>query len=88
VTAPPRCDPLPSLCVNNEVHSFNRQLKKIMAPYNNVKISETDLERKYFTKHGLHLYSPGKECIVLRLAMMVKIFLNKERMSPIRHYVL
>ena len=54
-----------------------------MAYYNNVKILETDLERKYFTKHGLHLNSSGKECIVLRLAMVVKSFLNKDRMSPI-----
>ena len=84
MTAPPRCDLLPSSCVNNEVIRFNRQLKKRMAPFNNVKILETNLEREYFTKHGLHLNSAGKECIVLRLAMMVKSFLNKKRLSPIR----
>jgi len=55
-----------------------------MAPFNNVKILETNLEREYFTKHGLHLNSAGKECIVLRLSMMVKSCLNKKRMSPIR----
>jgi len=54
-----------------------------MAPYNNVKILGTNLEREYFTKHGLHLNPSGKECIALRLAMVVKSFLNKERMSPI-----
>jgi hypothetical protein len=36
MTAPPRCDLPPSSCVNNEVIRFNRQLKKIMAPFNNV----------------------------------------------------
>ena len=56
----------------------------IMAPFNNVKILETNLEREYFTKHGLHLNSAGKECITLRLSMMVKSCLNKKRMSPIR----
>jgi hypothetical protein len=60
MTAPVRCDLLPSSCVNNEVISFNRQLKKRMAPYNNVKILENGLEREYFTKHGLHLNSSGK----------------------------
>ena len=45
MTAPPRCELLPSSCVNNEVISFNRQLKKRMTLYNNVKILETDLER-------------------------------------------
>jgi hypothetical protein len=84
MTAPPRYDLLPSSCINNEVIRFNRQLKKIMAPFNNVKILETNLKREYFTKHGLHLNSAGKECIALRLAMMVKSCLNKKRMSPIR----
>ena len=44
LTAPPTCDLLPSSCVNNEVIRFNRQLKKVMAPFNNVKILETNLE--------------------------------------------
>jgi len=55
-----------------------------MAPFNNVKILEINLEREYFTKHGLHLNSAGKECIAVRLSMMVKSCLNKKRMSPMR----
>jgi hypothetical protein len=54
-----------------------------MIPYSNVKLLETNLEREYFTKHGLHLNSSGKECITLRLATVVKSFFNKERMPPI-----
>ena len=57
MTAPPRYDLIPSSCVNNEVVRFNGQLKRRMKLYNNVKILETDLEREYFTKHGLHLNS-------------------------------
>jgi len=83
MTAPPRRYLLPSSCVSNEVIRFNRQLKRRMAPYN-VKILETNLEREYFTKYGLHLNSSGKETIALRLGMVVKSILNKERMSPIR----
>jgi hypothetical protein len=48
-----------------------------MILYSNAKILETNLEREYFTKHGLRLNSPGKECIALRLATMVKIFSTK-----------
>jgi len=59
-------------------------INKIMALFNNMKILETNLERNYFIKHGLHLNSAGKECIALRLSMMVKSCLNKKRMSPIR----
>ena len=84
MTAPPRCYLLPSSCINNEVIRFNRQLKKIMAPFNNMKILETNLKRECFTKHGLHLNSAGKECIALILAMMVKNCLNKKRMPLIR----
>jgi hypothetical protein len=83
MTTPPRFDFLPSLFVNNEVISFNRQLKKRMVPYNNVKILETCLKREFFTKHGLHLNSSGKECIAQRLSMVVKSFTNRVGMSPI-----
>jgi hypothetical protein len=48
-----------------------------------VKLLVTNLEREYFTKHGLHPNSSGKECIALRLATVVNIFFNKERMPPI-----
>ena len=40
-------------------------------------------KREYFTKHGLHLNSSGKECIAQRLTAVVKIFFTKERMFPI-----
>jgi hypothetical protein len=83
MTAPPRHDLLPSSCVNSELSSYNNQLRKRMKQYNNVKILETDLERKYFTKHGLHLDSSGKECITLRLATVTKSYCHTEQMSPI-----
>jgi hypothetical protein len=83
MTAPPRFDLLPTSCVNNEVINFNRQLKKRIAPYNNVKVLETGLERGYFTNHGLHLNSSGKECIARKLAAVVTSFLKKEKVSPI-----
>ena len=83
MTAPPRYDFLPSSCVNNEVTNFNRQLKKRMIPYKNVQILETGLERECFTKHGMHLNSPGKESIAQRLAIVVRSFLKKEKVSPI-----
>jgi hypothetical protein len=73
MTAPPRYDLLPSSCVNNEVISFNRQLKK----NDNLQQCEnnrSDLEKEHFTKHGLHLNSSGKECIALRLATVFRSF--------------
>jgi hypothetical protein len=43
MTALPRHDLLPSSCVNSEVLSYNKQLRKRMKQYNNVKILETAL---------------------------------------------
>jgi len=86
MTAPPRYDFPPSSCVNNEVTSFNRQLRKRIAPYNKVKILDTGLERGSFTKHGLHMNSCGKECIAQRLTIAVGSFLKKKKVSPISLY--
>jgi hypothetical protein len=61
-------------------------LKKRLAPYNNVKVIETGLERRYFTKHGLHLNTSGKERIAHELAITVRNFLKKEKLSPISLY--
>jgi hypothetical protein len=73
----------PTSVVNSEVIRYNKQLRKRMTQFNIVKILETDLERNYFTKHGLHLNSFGKEYIAIRLATVVKNLFHIERMSPI-----
>ena len=83
MSAPPRYDLLPTSCVNSEVLRYNKQLGKRVKQFNNVKILETNLERKYFTKHGLHLNSSGKECISQRLATKVKDFFHTDHRSPI-----
>jgi hypothetical protein len=54
-----------------------------MKQYDNVRILDTHLERKYFTKHGLHPNLSGKEYITLRLAALIQIFFHTEKRSPI-----
>ena len=49
--------------------------------YNSVKILETDLERVYFTKHGLHFNLSGNEHIFLKLAAVIKSSFNKKKVS-------
>ena len=58
-------------------------MRKIIAPYNNVKMLDTGLDRGYFTKHGLHMNSSGIECIAQRLVLAVGSFLREKKMSPI-----
>jgi hypothetical protein len=57
---PHRHDLIPSSHVNNELLKFNRQFEKKMKIYNNVKMLETKLDIKYFTKCGQHLNLSGK----------------------------
>ena len=45
-----------------------------MKIYNNVKMLETNWDRKYFTKHGLHMNLSGKELISVKLTKVVKEF--------------
>ena len=62
---------------------FKRQVEKKMKIYNNVKTLETDLDKKYFIKHGQHLKLPGKELISMQLTMVIKEFFTKKQLSPI-----
>jgi len=46
---------------NQEIQAVNRKLIKTAKVFNHVAIVETDLNRKYFTRHGMHLNKSGKE---------------------------
>ena len=61
INSPYRYDLIPESCVNNEVKTFNRQVKKSMKLQSNVKILELTLDSFHFTSHGLHLNTKGKK---------------------------
>jgi hypothetical protein len=82
MTAPPMHDLHSTSCVNSE-NRFNKQLRRRMLQFNSVKLIETDIDRNYFTRHGLHFNSSGKEFIASKLASVVKSFMQKVRSSPI-----
>ena len=44
---------------------------------------DTDLGRPYFTNHGQHLNSSGKEAISNKLAIVIKDLFVKEQPTPI-----
>jgi len=60
VTAPPRYDLMQSSCVNSEIKSFNRKLKKMAKVYQQTSVLEMDNDRKLFANHDLHLNDQGK----------------------------
>jgi hypothetical protein len=69
--------------VNSEICAFNKQLLKIEKAYSHVTILDTDLDRKLFTHHGMHLNKRGKEWLSKLLATQVnRLVSNKGRDSP------
>ena len=64
--------------VNGEVKAFNRKLVKLMKPYKHVTVLRTDLDRKYFTKQGMHMNNLGKERMALELPNTTASILLKQ----------
>jgi len=72
-------------CVNNEVATYNRNLIKLMKPHKHVTMVRTDLDRKFFTKHGMHMNKLGKERIALEMANTVaNILLEREKVISLQ----
>jgi len=66
-------------CVNREVKAFNRKLVKLMKPYKHVTVVKVDLDRKFFTRQGVHMNILRKEKIAFKIASVVmEIFWKKE----------
>jgi hypothetical protein len=64
-------------CVNNEVATFNNKLIKHMKPYKHVTVARFDLDRNFFTRHGMHMNNLGKERIALEVANTVANIVGK-----------
>ena len=64
-------------CVNKEIQSFNRKLRKIMKIKEMVKIIDYDITREGFTRHGQHLNSIGKSKLAQHIAQyLIRSFIN------------
>jgi RNase H-fold protein (predicted Holliday junction resolvase) len=81
---PLRHDLMPTSCVNKEVLKFNTQIEKRVKAYPNTKLFDIDLDRSYYTAHGQHLNSSGKELIANKLAILIKDVLVEKQLNPIQ----
>jgi hypothetical protein len=52
----------------------------------NVKILDTNLDRSFYTKHGLHLNKIGKERVMERILNRLRIPINKNKREVIAQY--
>jgi hypothetical protein len=64
-------------CVNYEVETFNRKLMELVKPFKNDKVVKADLEREFYTNHGQHMKSMGKEKVAVQTAQAVTIILQE-----------
>jgi hypothetical protein len=77
VVCVPHCFDLQPSCINKEVESFNRKLKKAMKTFSHVHVCSMSTNRDHFTSHGLHLNSQGKNWIVNKWASIITPIISK-----------
>ena len=56
---------------NLEIHAANRKPNKLAKVFSHVAEIVTDLDRKYFTQHGMHLNKSGKERLSKLIATQI-----------------
>jgi hypothetical protein len=67
-------------CVNKEIQSYNRKLKKVVKLYKHVTILEANNNREDFTRKGLYLNKAGKRQLVMKIAKAV-MEVTKEKVN-------
>jgi RNase H-fold protein (predicted Holliday junction resolvase) len=83
VGAPRRFDLLSTSCVNEAVIAYNRKLHKRVKQFEHVKIIDSELQRKYFTKHGMHMNIAGREQMAQKIAEHIRETFSKRETPPI-----
>jgi hypothetical protein len=83
VTVPTRFDLISTSCVNKEVITYNRKVSKWMKQYEQVKLIDCDLQRKCFTRHGMHMNLTGKELMSQRIMEHINELFSKKETSTI-----
>ena len=76
VNIPHRYDLDRNSVINLEIQAVNRKLNKMAKIFSHVAIAETDLNRKYFTQHGMHLNKSGKEWLSKLIATQICRLVN------------
>jgi hypothetical protein len=73
-----RHDLVKTSCINNEIQAFNRKLSKMIKAMSHVVMLDVILDRKDFTRHGMHLNSIGNEKIAVFIVQYLINLLTKQ----------
>lgn len=84
VNIPYRYDLDKASVTNLEIQAFNINLNESANLFIHVSIVEIDSNRKYFARHGMHLYNAGKEWLLKLIATKIcKLVKNYNRNEPV-----
>ena len=64
------------------MEAFNRKLCKRLKRFEEMKVIEVISERAFYTKHGHHLNTGGKESMAKKIVATIVCVINK-KMKPI-----
>jgi hypothetical protein len=84
VNIPHRYDLAKDSKINLEIQAYNAKINKIAKSFRHVAVVEIESNRKYFTKHGLHLNNVGKEWLAKLIATQIdKLINNRNKTEPV-----
>jgi hypothetical protein len=80
--APHRHDLGELSCVNKEVIVFNRKPHKVMKLFQHVQLLNMNVNRNFFTRHGLRMNSSGKSCISGIIVKSISVLFSAKQDRP------
>jgi hypothetical protein len=69
-------------CVNKETRIFNRKLNKVAKTLNKTTIINIDMEREYYTMHGLHQNKKGKTILAAKIFTAIQDIVGTQIGNP------
>ena len=82
VNIPQRHDLAKDSRTNVEIQAFKTKLSKTATLFSHVTLMEIDFNRKYFTKHGLHLNNAGKEWFAKLIVSQIDKLVTSTKLNP------
>ena len=78
LSVPHRHDLISDSCVNKEIAAFNNSLRNRMKRFSKVDVIDVTNEREFYTRHGQHLNSRGKENMATKIAQNIESLVEKK----------
>jgi hypothetical protein len=83
ISVPHRYDLMQSSCINSEIRSFNRKLKKSVGAFKHASILEMTSDKNHFTKHSLHLNGLGKKVLSKLIVSHIYAIQDQKKDPPV-----